>query len=113
VDLAGDLRSLLATDAVRRYSRRGEARPFDMLADGAIPGEGAACVVLKRLADAERDGDRIYAVVRGVGTAHANSVGPNAPATAVALERLIPLLRAQGYAFATVAALLAGSASSP
>ena len=38
---------------------------------------------------------------------------PNAPATAVALERLIPLLRAQGYAFATVGALLDGSASSP
>ncbi len=30
-------------------------------------GEGAAVFVLKRLADAERDGDRIYAVIRGVG----------------------------------------------
>ncbi|MFO0805949.1 MAG: beta-ketoacyl synthase N-terminal-like domain-containing protein [Gemmataceae bacterium] len=33
------------------------------------PGEGAAAFVLKRLADAERDGDRVYAVIRGVGVA--------------------------------------------
>jgi peptidoglycan-N-acetylglucosamine deacetylase len=38
---------------------------------------------------------------------------PNAPATAVALERLIPLLRAQGYEFATVSQLLAAPATSP
>ena len=36
-------------------------------ADGIALGEGVACVVLKRLADAERDGDRIYAVIKGVG----------------------------------------------
>ncbi|MBA4063847.1 MAG: type I polyketide synthase [Isosphaera sp.] len=35
----------------------------------AVPGEGAAAFVLKRLADAERDGDRVYAVVTGVGVA--------------------------------------------
>jgi acyl transferase domain-containing protein/3-hydroxymyristoyl/3-hydroxydecanoyl-(acyl carrier protein) dehydratase len=34
-----------------------------------VPGEGAAAFVLKRLADAERDGDRVYAVIRGVGVA--------------------------------------------
>ena len=42
-------------------------RPFDDGADGFVMGEGAALFVLKRLADAERDGDRIYAVLRGVG----------------------------------------------
>ena len=42
-------------------------RPFDAGADGFVMGEGAALFVLKRLADAERDGDRIYAVVLGVG----------------------------------------------
>ena len=42
-------------------------RPFDEGADGFVMGEGAALFVLKRLADAERDGDRIYAVVLGIG----------------------------------------------
>ena len=36
--------------------------------DGTILGEGLGIVVLKRLADAERDGDRIYAVIRGIGS---------------------------------------------
>ena len=42
-------------------------RPFGDGADGFVMGEGAAAFLLKRLADAERDGDRIYAVLRGVG----------------------------------------------
>ena len=44
-------------------------RPFDAGADGFVMGEGAGVFVLKRLADAERDGDRIYAVLRGIGGA--------------------------------------------
>lgn len=42
-------------------------RPFDRSADGLLIGEGAGVVVLKRLEDAERAGDRIYAVIRGAG----------------------------------------------
>src|SRR6266508_2517603 len=42
-------------------------RPFGDGADGFVMGEGSAAFLLKRLADAERDGDRIYAVIRGVG----------------------------------------------
>lgn len=49
------------------FSRRGESRPFDAEADGMLVGEGLGMVVLKRLEDAERDGDRIYAVLRGIG----------------------------------------------
>jgi 3-oxoacyl-(acyl-carrier-protein) synthase len=41
-------------------------RPFDAGADGVVMGEGAAIFVLKRLADAERDGDRSYAVLLGL-----------------------------------------------
>ncbi|MBI3372079.1 MAG: type I polyketide synthase [Betaproteobacteria bacterium] len=79
VDLSGDLRALLATNALRPYSSDGSAKPFDIGANGAIPGEGAACVVLKRLADAQRDGDRIYAVIRGVGAANGNAGEAMAP----------------------------------
>lgn len=43
-------------------------RPFDKRCDGTMPGEGVGILVLRRLADAERDGDRIYAVIKGAGT---------------------------------------------
>ena len=42
-------------------------RPFAEGADGFVMGEGTAIFLLKRLADAERDGDKIYAVIRGIG----------------------------------------------
>ncbi len=49
-------------------SPRGRCRPFDESADGIAISEGIAIVVLKRLADAERDGDRIYAVIKASGS---------------------------------------------
>jgi enediyne polyketide synthase len=44
------------------------SRPFDLGGDGMVPGEGAGAVILRRVADAARDGERIYAVVRAGGT---------------------------------------------
>ena len=70
-------------------SERG--RPFDRAADGIVLGEGVGAVVLKRLADAERDGDRIYAVIRGVGFSSDGSnrslTAPFPEAQVSALER--------------------------
>ncbi|NVN91186.1 MAG: type I polyketide synthase [Desulfuromonadales bacterium] len=87
VDLAGDLRSVLGQHAGREFSRSGRGLPFDQRADGAIVGEGAACVVLKRLDDAEHDGDRIYAVIRGIGTSSGTTTIPDQAAYCQALER--------------------------
>ena len=42
-------------------------RPFDQDSGGVMIGEGLGMVVLKRLEDAERDGDRIYALIKGIG----------------------------------------------
>ena len=42
-------------------------RPYDVGADGFVMGEGASLFMLKRLADAERDGDHVFAVMRGIG----------------------------------------------
>jgi acyl transferase domain-containing protein len=50
-------------------SRKGQIRPFDKDADGTLLGEGVGIIILKRREDAERDGDRIYALLKGVGTA--------------------------------------------
>ncbi|MGI5134179.1 beta-ketoacyl synthase N-terminal-like domain-containing protein [Streptomyces sp. CA-106110] len=54
---------------LRALSPSQRIRPFHRDADGILIGEGTGVVVLKRLADAEHDGDRIYAVVRGTGVA--------------------------------------------
>ncbi|MET7711339.1 beta-ketoacyl synthase N-terminal-like domain-containing protein [Streptomyces sp. NPDC005407] len=54
---------------LRALSPSQQIRPFDRRADGTLLSEGTGVVLLKRLADAERDGDRVYAVVRGVGVA--------------------------------------------
>ncbi|QEC48329.1 acyltransferase domain-containing protein [Baekduia soli] len=48
-------------------SRTQQIRPFDEHADGTLLGEGIGMIVLKRLEDARRDGDRVYAVLRGAG----------------------------------------------
>ncbi|MFC4492538.1 beta-ketoacyl synthase N-terminal-like domain-containing protein [Streptomyces ovatisporus] len=50
-------------------SRSQQIRPLHRGADGVLIGEGTGVVVLKRLEDAERDGDRVYAVVSGTGVA--------------------------------------------
>jgi len=55
-------------------------RPYADGADGFVMGEGAGLFLLKRLADAERDGDRIYAVVRGIaGSSDGKGKGITAP----------------------------------
>jgi acyl transferase domain-containing protein len=50
-------------------SHRGQLSSFDKDADGTLLGEGVGMVVLKRLAEAERDGNHIYAVLKNVGIA--------------------------------------------
>ncbi|MFF7754293.1 beta-ketoacyl synthase N-terminal-like domain-containing protein [Streptomyces sp. NPDC007971] len=54
---------------LRALSPTQRSRPFHRHADGILIGEGTGVVVLKRLTDAERDGDRVYAVIRGTGVA--------------------------------------------
>ena len=52
----------------RALAVRATAGPFSDDADGTMLGEGIGLLALKRLADAERDGDPIYAVIRGLGS---------------------------------------------
>jgi acyl transferase domain-containing protein/3-hydroxymyristoyl/3-hydroxydecanoyl-(acyl carrier protein) dehydratase/NAD(P)-dependent dehydrogenase (short-subunit alcohol dehydrogenase family)/acyl carrier protein len=49
-------------------SHTSDARPFSKDADGTVLGEGIGMLVLKRLEDAQKDNDRIYAVIKGIGT---------------------------------------------
>ncbi len=49
-------------------SRSNDCRPFSDQADGTLLGEGIGMFALKRTADAERDGDPVFAVIRGIGS---------------------------------------------
>lgn len=66
VDLAGDLRAVLGQQTVAPSSPSNRSLPFDQQADGVLIGEGACALVLKRLSDAERDGNRIYGLIRAI-----------------------------------------------
>ncbi|MFI9270968.1 SDR family NAD(P)-dependent oxidoreductase [Kitasatospora sp. NPDC052896] len=79
-DLHNGINDYLLFASVHALSPTGRSRPFDASADGIALGEGVACLVLKRLVDAERDGDRVYAVVQGIGSASdGRSLGLTAP----------------------------------
>jgi acyl transferase domain-containing protein/NADP-dependent 3-hydroxy acid dehydrogenase YdfG len=68
VDTFNDIFMYTCFTKTPALSTGGSAKPFDATADGTTLGEGVGMVVLKRLDDAERDGDRIYAVLRGIGS---------------------------------------------
>lgn len=91
VDTHNGINDYVMFSAVGALSAQGRSRPFDASADGIVLGEAAACVVLKRRADAERDGDRIYAVVQAVnGSSDGRAQGLTAPrreGQQLALER--------------------------
>ncbi len=80
----------LAFSKTHAFSPRGRCRPFDAKADGIVISEGVAVVILKRLADAERDGDRIYSVIKGLG---ASSDGREKSLTAPRFEGQVRALR--------------------
>ena len=76
--------------AAQMLSPDGQCKTFDASANGYVRGEGCGVVVLKRLSDAERDGDRIWAVIKGAAVNHGgDSVGltvPNPPALVQVME---------------------------
>ncbi|MFE9933691.1 aminotransferase class I/II-fold pyridoxal phosphate-dependent enzyme [Streptomyces sp. NPDC005533] len=80
IALAGGAQLILAPDLlvglcrIGALSRSGRCLPFGAGADGFVLGEGAGVLVLRPLADARAAGDRVYAVIRGVGTANDGTV---------------------------------------
>lgn len=91
VDTLNDILMFMCFARTTALSTTEDCRPFSDRADGTMLGEGIGMFALKRLEDAERDGDQIYAVIRGVGSSsdgYAKSIyAPRAEGQAAALRR--------------------------
>ncbi|GAA1300563.1 SDR family NAD(P)-dependent oxidoreductase [Saccharothrix xinjiangensis] len=103
VDTLNDITTYMCFGKSQVLSPTGECRPFSDDADGTILGEGLAMFALKRLSDAERDGDAVYAVLRGVGTASdGKGDAVHAPVAAGQVRALRRAYDAAGYGPETV-----------
>ncbi|CAK5263677.1 unnamed protein product [Mycena citricolor] len=67
------------TAPTRLFSPSGHCRPFDSRSDGTLPGDAVCALVLKRMSDAVRDGDDIYAVVKGMAVGSDGKPGKAGP----------------------------------
>jgi polyketide-type polyunsaturated fatty acid synthase PfaA len=90
VDTFNDIFMYMCFSKTPALSPTGDAKPLSARSDGTILGEGLGMIVLKRLADAQKAGDRIYAVILGIGTSSdgaGNAVyAPTAPGQIRCLE---------------------------
>lgn len=68
VDTDNSIGAYLCFSKTPAFTKGEHVRSFDKDSDGMMVGEGIGMVLLKRLEDAQRDGDRVYAVIKGVGT---------------------------------------------
>ena len=68
IDTLNDIIMYTCFAKTQALSLSGDCRPFSDQADGTVLGEGLGMIALKRLGDAEKNQDKIYAVIRGIGT---------------------------------------------
>ena len=95
--------AFMAFAKTQALSASGQPRTFDQNADGIAISEGVAMVALKRLADAERDGDRIYAVIKATaGSSDGKALGLTAPRTEGQVRALKRAYAKAGFSPATL-----------
>jgi 3-oxoacyl-(acyl-carrier-protein) synthase len=104
----------LCFSKTQALSPRGRARTFDANGDGIVISEGLAVVVMKRLADAERDGDRVYATIKAVaGSSDGRALGLTAPRTEGQARAVARAYRKAGVSPATLGMIEAHGTGTP
>lgn len=96
-------------------SQNNECRSFDSEATGTVFTDGGGVVVLKRLADAEKDGDTILAVIKGVGINNdgANKMSFTAPSVLGQAEAILRAQRDAGVSAETIGLIEAHGTATP
>ncbi|HEY3344090.1 MAG TPA: acyltransferase domain-containing protein, partial [Anaerolineaceae bacterium] len=114
VDTDNSIGSYLCFSKTPAFSKSDNVKTFDAQSDGMMVGEGIGMIVLKRLEDAERDGDRIYAVIKGIGASsdgrYKSIYAPRPYGQAVALRRAY---EEAGFSPATVGLVEAHGTGTP
>ncbi|TQF16693.1 SDR family NAD(P)-dependent oxidoreductase [Myxococcus llanfairpwllgwyngyllgogerychwyrndrobwllllantysiliogogogochensis] len=97
--LAGGVNLILSPEtticlcSMQALASDGRCKTFDAAADGYVRGEGCGVLVLKRLSDAQRDGDSILALIRGSAVNHDGASGgltvPNGPSQQAVVQRAL------------------------
>lgn len=97
--LTGGVHLLLTPETTIAFSKTrmlapdGRCRTFDAAANGYVRGEGCGVIVLKRLSDAQADGDNILAVIRGSAVNHngrsSSLIAPNGPAQQAVIRQAL------------------------
>lgn len=118
--VVGGVYLILAPDNIVAFARIGAlspsdtCRPFDRRADGFVIGEGIGAVVLRRLSDAVAAGDRIYAVIRGVGMNNdGKAEGPMTPRKEGQVDALARAYDQAGFSPRTVELVEAHGTATP
>lgn len=97
------------------YSPDGHCRPFDATPSGLVDGNGAACVVLKRLSEAIEDGDHIHAIIRGsaINNDGSDKIGYSAPSIEGQSEVILQAQAAAGVQGADITYIEAHGTATP
>ncbi|MHA7834860.1 MAG: type I polyketide synthase, partial [Algiphilus sp.] len=104
----------LCFSKTQALSPKGRPRTFDKAADGIAISEGVAMVVMKRLADAEADGDRIYAVIKAAaGSSDGKALGMTAPRPEGQMRALHRVYHKAGFGPETVELVEAHGTGTP
>ncbi len=97
-DALNDIFMYMCFSKTTALSPTEDCRPFSDAGDGTILGEAVVMLALKRLEDAERDGDRIYAVISSTGSSSDGKSGSiYAPDSMASHWRLKELTKMQGF----------------
>lgn len=102
-DIAQSPFSYTAFSKTQALSPTGKSQPFNKDANGIVISEGVAVVLLKRLEDAERDGDKIYCVIKGAASSSdGKGLGLTAPRSGGQKKALNRAYRKAGYSPSTL-----------